>query len=286
MAETLIGHKDRIINIGYDPIYLYSSSKDKTIRIWNVQTQQCTHVLKGFSHSPRISVDEKYLYAISNNELSVWAKRSWTQIYHEVLPTGSDLQDVIHDEKHLYTSVRDGRIFIIEKDSFSLKHEIQAHAGGIWSIAQDDGHLYSASVDTTIKIWHKARHTLQHTLTGHNANIQAMCVNDHAIYSFSTDKVLSMWDKSSGELLGSLKKVFKKGLIGVFCHQRFVLATSAAEGIKFLATTSLEPVATVEYNISNGKAVAINGDMLYLGLTNHSIRIVHIDDLLADAQST
>jgi WD40 repeat protein len=282
MAEKLIGHKDRIINIGYDPVYLYSSSKDKTVRVWNMQTQQCIHILKGFSHSPRISVDEKYLYVISNNELSVWAKRTWTQIYHEVLPTGADLQDVIHDEQHLYTSVRDGRIFIIEKDSFSLKHEIQAHAGGIWSIAQDDAHLYSASVDMTIKIWDKDRHTLQHTLTGHKANIQAMCVNDHAIYSFSTDKVLSMWDKSSGELLASLKKVFRKGLIGVFHHQRFVLATSAAEGITFLAATSLEPVATVEHAISNGKAVAINGDMLYLGLTNHSILMIHLDELLAE----
>lgn len=284
MAETFIGHKDRIINIGYDSVYLYSSSKDKTIRVWNKKTKQCTHILKGFPRSPTVSVDENYLYAKSHNELSVWDKRTWTQIYHEVLPTGSDLQDVIHDEKHLYTSVRDGRIFILEKDSFSLKYEIQAHAGGIWSIAQDDEYLYSASVDTTIKIWDKTHHTLQRTLIGHKANIQALCVNDRAIYSFSTDKVLSMWDKSSGELLGSLKKVFKKGVIGVFCHQRFVLATSAAEGIKFLTPMSLEPVATVDCAISNGKAVAINGDMLYLGLTNHSILMIHIDDLLADTQ--
>lgn len=281
MADTLTGHTDRIINIGYDPVYLYSCSKDKTIRVWNKQTKQCIHILKGFPRSPTVSVDENYLYAKSNNELSVWDKRTWTQTYHEVLPTDSDLQDVIHDEKHLYTSVRDGRIFIIEKDSFALKHEIQAHEGGIWSITQDDEYLYSASVDTTIKIWDKTHHTLQRTLTGHKANIQSLCVNEHAIYSFSTDKVLLMWEKSSGKLLASLKKVFKRGVIGVFCHRRFVLATSAVEGIKFLTTTSLEPVATVDYAISNGKAVAIDGDVLYLGLTNHSILMIHIDELLA-----
>ena len=285
MAETLIGHTDRIMTIGYDPVSLYSSSKDKTIRVWNRQTQQCIHILTGFSHSPKLSVDETYLYAVSNNELRVWDKRTWTQIYHEVLPTGSDLQDVIHDEQHLYTSVRDGRIFIIEKHSFSLKHEIQAHTGGIWGITQDDEHLYSASVDTTVKIWDKTHHTLQHTLTGHKANIQALCVNEHAIYSFSTDKVLMVWDKDSGELLASLKKIFKKGLIGVFCHQRFVLATSSAGGIKLLTPKSLEPVATVDYTISNGKAVAVDGDVLYLGLTNHSILMIHIDELLADAQN-
>lgn len=285
MADILTGHKDRIINLGYDPTYLYSCSKDKTIRVWNKQTKQCIHILTGFPRSPTMSVDENYLYAKSNNKLSVWDKRTWTQISRDVLPTDPDLQDVIHDEKHIYTSARDGRIFIIDKDSFSLKQEIQAHTGGIWSITQDDEYLYSASVDTTIKVWDKKDHSLQSILTGHKANIQSLCVNDRAIYSFSTDKVLLAWDKSSGELLASLKKVFKRGVLGVFCHQRFVLATSAAEGIKFLTPTSLEPVATVDYKISNGKAVAVDGDVFYLGLTDHSILMIHIDDLLADAQT-
>ena len=95
-----------------------------------------------------------------------------------------------------------------------------------------------------------------------------------------------MWDKASGELRASLRKVFKKGVLGVFSHERFILAASAVEGIKFLTPASLEPVAAIDYVISNGKAVGINGNMLYLGLTDHTVLMIQLDELLVNAHNT
>jgi WD40 repeat protein len=118
-VQVLQGHQGEICSISLSPDgqYLASGSDDQTIRIWDVQSGDCLHVMK---HNGRIltlafSPDGQYLASGSSDQMiHVWEVRA-----NQCLNTW------------------------------------QGHARGISSIAfhPHNGTLATASEDETIKLW-------------------------------------------------------------------------------------------------------------------------------------
>ena len=74
---TLKGHSEMVGKLILFNRTLYSSSCDKTVRIWNIEAQTCTRILRPENQFknisfPKIAVNEKYLLASSPNHIYIY----------------------------------------------------------------------------------------------------------------------------------------------------------------------------------------------------------------------
>jgi WD40 repeat protein len=120
LCRTLHGHEGSVTGLALDSSrgLLFSCSRDKTVRVWNLSSGKCIRVLSGHSHG---------------------------------------LNDIVHDDIHhtAYTSCNDGAIYAWDTDSFVLATKLVGHRSQVYSLAWDRSTytLYSASYDHTIRAW-------------------------------------------------------------------------------------------------------------------------------------
>ncbi len=116
---------------------LASCSKDKTIRIWNIQTRECLHILLGH-----------------NNSVS-----AITQISKERIVSGSG----------------DNTIRIWDVNSGKCEGILKGHAKGVTSLCfLMDKRLISGSDDTRMKIWNISDNKCIFTFQGHSDSITSI----------------------------------------------------------------------------------------------------------------
>lgn len=285
MERLLIGHRDGIVGLTQDERYLYSGSKDRTLRIWDKASGQCVHAIGGFPCSVRGAADNKRLYAItwhglSHRRFSMWEKDSWFKIYETDLQArpGADLQGIALDGQHIFIPARDGSIFVIDSNTAVLQRVLQQSDNGIWDICTDKHNVYTASVDQTITIWEKGSWTIANRLHGHRTNIQRVIQDEEHIYSISTDKTLIIWSKSTGAIVRSISRVFKTGLLGLAVTERHLLVLSEAQGvIAWRKGHWLAPV--LELPQVRSKNVVVDDSFAYFAMGDGTIAVFKHDSL-------
>ncbi len=126
--ESLLGHQDKICSIAFsiDGKKLVSGSADATIRIWDVQTRTCLHVL---------------------DQPNDWV--------HCV--------DVSPDGVHFASGGRDQVVRVWNLNSGELERELEGHTGIIFSVhyTANGDRLVSYGNDKTIRIWDVASGTCE-----------------------------------------------------------------------------------------------------------------------------
>ncbi|KAK6540639.1 hypothetical protein TWF694_008033 [Orbilia ellipsospora] len=172
--KILEGHTDYVTAIAFSPNgkLLASTSRDTTIKLWNVATGgSLSKVLKGHSH---------------------WV----TCVAFSV------------NGKQLLSGSRDKRVILWELRSKTSSKTLGRHQDRVTSVAfAPEGELLaSASSDLTIMVWDSSG-ALAHTLRGHTDIIQSISfsADGKQLASASDDKIINRWDTGSGLLLESLK---------------------------------------------------------------------------------
>ncbi|KAK6938360.1 WD40 repeat [Dillenia turbinata] len=176
-CRDLPGHLDCITGFATGGGRLFSSSFDKTIRVWSLQDFSHLHTFKGHEHRVMAItyVDEKEPFCISGDSggaIYIWAMSS---------PLGQEPFKKWYEEKDWrYTGI---------------------HA----LAASGSGYVYTGSGDKTIKAWRIKDCTLSFSLTGHNAVVSTLAVCDGVLYSGSWDGTIRLWclsDHSPLRVLG------------------------------------------------------------------------------------
>ena len=185
------GHSDFIMSITIKNNLIITSSKDNTIRIWNVNytkenkfgSVKCIGILKGHSESVNCSD----IYMKKNNFLISGCKDGSIKLW--------DISQIIMKKDNNI----DGNFHIIEiKESLSSK---VAHDNEINAIkfSPNGKMLASASYDKTIKLFELSNNNdlnLIHILRGHKKGVTDISFSPYAkiLASCSTDKVIKMWN--------------------------------------------------------------------------------------------
>lgn len=214
----LSGHTDEIcgLSFSHDGLYLASSSRDRTARIWAgpwegydkkplLTLTEHSGAVFGLSFSP----SQKLLATCSGDKtLRIWdyetginsdvgAKEEETQ-YTSVHKRPICIVSTSHDGDTIASGSEDGLICLWEGKTGILRREVHGHEDFIRCInfSQDSKALVSTSDDETVRVWDAYDENKSLTLRGHESWVRCAIFSPDGqfVVSCSDDRTLRVWD--------------------------------------------------------------------------------------------
>ena len=189
--------------------YIVSASRDKTIKIWDLETNECIRTLVG--HTDAVKCVEilptSQLISCSNDK----SIKIWNTGTGECVKTLTGHADLVTCLKVLPDNrVASGSWKVIKVWDFnSGQCELALHGHTCWVkclIVLPNGTLVSCSQDKTIKIWNLTDGACIKTLTGHSESVYGLLfLKDGHLASCSQDKSIKIWNVYSGECIRTLE---------------------------------------------------------------------------------
>ena len=233
--DSFTGHSDWVRSCALSPDnkYIFSTSDDNTLKVWDFETGQCLQTLTG--HSESISCcslgnDNSYLVTGSfDKTLKVWnfgtgqclqtlaGHSDWIRscsLSHDnkfILSTSDDNTLKIWDltEPECIKSVTgisassrpatDNRAFIVHRTTTGHSQNIS-----FCGLSQDDKYIFSTSDDNNkLKVRDFQTGELIKIFEGHSESVSSCALSHDNKYllSGSTDKTLRVWNFETGELI-------------------------------------------------------------------------------------
>lgn len=218
MANSFLAHNKIIVcMIELENKQIATGSYDNTIKIWDVNNQNCENeiiedgkvfALLEFEPNLLLSAidktpdDVQEISQIRSEDIviNLWdlnSANSDNKIIHSF--TGHQLRInclVKCDDKFFASCSNDGEIIIWDYHLRKKVHNLLGHADCILCLIRlNDGNLCSGSADKTIKIWNWENASCIATLTGNEHWVKCLCqLSNGYILSGSHDNLIKIWD--------------------------------------------------------------------------------------------
>lgn len=170
VKRTLKGHLDSVLClriVGKDRVI--SCSKDRSLRLWNINTGECIRIYNG--HSAAVNAvhwkDDKIVSGSGDRTIRIW-----------------------------------------DLESGKCLKKLNAHSRGVACIEYDGKRIISGSSDLTIKVWNAETGDCIYTLAGHSNLVRAIQMDNVAnrIISGCYNGLLKIWSLDEGRLIQDLGK--------------------------------------------------------------------------------
>ncbi|KAG9666025.1 WD40 repeat-like protein, partial [Aureobasidium melanogenum] len=194
----LAGHTDSVYCVQFDEQKIITGSRDRTIRVWDINTYKCLKVIGGPSVRP--SPGPKVLRTVEypkfhHAETSVNGTAYGNSIYH--VPSDFHSASILclqYDHEILVTGSSDNDLLVWNINTFEPIRRLKQHTGGVLDVAFDEKHIVSCSKDCTIIVWDRKTLEPIRTLTGHRGPVNAVQLRGNLLVSASGDGVARLWD--------------------------------------------------------------------------------------------
>lgn len=234
-------HTECVYTIQFFGKWLVSGSRDKTLRIWDLETRRLRgKPLTGHSQSvlclqfDPTDKEDVIMSGSSDASVIIW-KFSTGQKLHEIPSAHEEsVLNLRFDRRYLVTCSKDRRIKIwnrnhltaADRDYPEIRPNSQARIPSyIVNTAEIEPSLLEARIANG-HIRSLKPYTLLLTLEGHSAAVNAIQVNGDLIVSASGDRLIKVWNAKDGRLLRTLQG-HQKGIACVqFDSKRIVSGSS------------------------------------------------------------
>ncbi|KAF8651159.1 hypothetical protein AX16_004838 [Volvariella volvacea WC 439] len=190
---------------------LFTGSRDKTVREWNLQTRSVERVISGVHTSSVLSI------CVYNGYLA---------------SAGSDRKVVVWD---------------LEKNE--LVRIIGDHEDSVLCVRINGDRLVSCSKDRTVRTYSFPDLTPQFVLDAHRSAVNAVAICQNLIVSASGDRSIRLWDATTGNLLRTLENHHTRGIASIDFKPPFVLSGSSDKHLRqFNMTTSQGWSTSLDYH--------------------------------------
>ena len=187
---------------------LTAGSYDKTLRVWDVQSEEVEFELEGHTKSAlaiAFSKDEKYVVSASRDlSVKIWSAKTG-ELLNSIEQRHSD--NIFDIEFHPHTKYfatasadKTIRLWNVEKGTV-----IKTYAGHEKTVVDiefsPDGYfMYSASVDGVVYVWEVASGKKLHSFVKHEGGVNAIAVSDdgHFVATAGEDGLVYLWRSAKG----------------------------------------------------------------------------------------
>ena len=287
IPKTLTEHFSWVISVNWSPNgrYFATGSNDKTIIIWDANSDQKIRTLRGHSGSV-ISVnwspDGRYLASGSNDKtIIIWDTNSGQKL--QILKGHSKFIRSVSwspDGKYLASGSGDDTVIIWDTNSGEKLQILKSHSNSVFSVSwsPDGKYLASDSLDNTIKIWDAESGECIRTLNGHSSYVYSVCWSPDGKYlvSGSEDKTVIIWDANNYQRFKILEG--HSGRVSSVCWSpdgKYLASGSWDATVIIWDANSGQRLKTLEGKFGEIESVSWSPDGKYLvsGSTDNTVKI-------------
>ena len=247
-AIYLAGHTDSVYCLQFDEEKIITGSRDRTIRVWDINNFTCKRVIGGPNAKPiqgpkvlrTVDYPDFHLATASVNGTAYGDTIYNTpSIYHD-----ASILCLQYDEKILVTGSSDSDLIVWDIDTYQPIRRLHKHTGGVLDVALDAKHIVSCSKDSKIIVWDRETYEPRGELSGHRGPVNAVQLRGKYLVSASGDGIARLWD------LDTLKLVKQFD-----AKERGLAAVEFSEDMKYVLAGGNDTI-TYKFEIETGKEVA------------------------------
>jgi WD40 repeat protein len=248
--RLLSGHTDWVWSIAFSPnsSQLVSSSSDRTLKLWNLQTGECTKTLTGHTQAIRSVAfhpnGQQLLSGSDDRTLRLWHINTGECL--RVLPGHSSWISCVTFNPNGTTfasSSEDQSICLWNSQTHQCLKVLQGYSNGIWTIAfSPDGHsLASGSQDRKVRLWNLTNQKEPHpsslisppsSLSAHTSWVWSVAFSPDGqlLASSSEDCTIRLWHPQTQRLIHTLSGHHNAVLSVCFSLDGETLASGSLDG--------------------------------------------------------
>ena len=236
------GHAECIYSLQYDAKYLVSGSRDRTLKIWDLETRRLIRTLKKhrgsvlclqFDADPE---EDIIVSGSSDSDVVIWRFSTGEEIQTLSYAHRESVLNVKFDKRILVTCSKDKTIKIFNRRElrygdlgypvvdaaprnvvkydfdeypvvppFTMIGCLEGHSAAVNAVQIHDREVVSASGDRNIKVWDWPTQVCARTIVGHNKGIACVQYDGRRIVSGSSDNEVKVFDRQTGLEVASLR---------------------------------------------------------------------------------
>ncbi|KAI0989145.1 hypothetical protein GJ496_002945 [Pomphorhynchus laevis] len=231
---TLIGHRGGVWCADMDGQYIASGSTDRTVRIWNVDTGNCLHILYGHSSTVRCIVVKNDVVVSGSRDgtLRRWSINQGCCIKLYIGHTAA-IRCVCIANDFIISGAYDCTVRVWAIQDGRCIYLLAGHENRIYSLQVACDIVVSGSLDSTVRIWNLKTGQCEFVLQGHHAMISVLnlCYRRRLLVTGNADSTLRLWDMTDGKCIALLAGDNKhSSAITGICHNRNYIISSSDDG--------------------------------------------------------
>jgi WD40 repeat protein len=262
---------------------LVTGSKDRSIRVWDVNSAKVVRILQG--HADEIT---SVVFSNDGAQLASSSKDQSIRIWN--LSSSDDHRNFVGHDGILWSAVfsNDGKLFasggadkkIVIRDTATgeVLRTIPAHALAVTALAfnRNGTRLASSGGDQLVKLWNVKTGELIKEFKGHTSAVMALAYSDDdkLILSGGADKIARLWDVEKGTTVQvfpdvrspissvAIRKDGRQALIGCADGTLHVYNTAAAPTETGFVIAHLSGVGGLAYSPDGSRVATCGGDKL------------------------
>ena len=274
-ARTCGRHDETVRSVAFSPDgwYALSGSDDRTLKLWEVETDRCVRTLEGHDGnvtSVAFSPDGRSALSGSwDNTLKLWELETG-----RCVRTFEGHEDYVGsvafrpDGRYALSGSSDGTLKLWEVETGRRVITCAGHEESVTSVdfSPDGRYALSGSWDNTLKLWEVETGRCVRTIEGHKSGVSSVSFSPDGRYALSGswDKTLKLWEVETGRCVRTFEGRGGDVRFVAFCPDgRYALSGSMDNTLKLWEVETGRCVRTFEGHKHVVESVAFSPDGRY-----------------------